>query len=79
MSDDLFELLAETPVPPVPLALSQGVHRRLNRALVVLHLVEFVVCVLPYGLLHFARGVVGCVMLTVSGRYPDDRPSGEKA
>jgi len=79
MSDDLFDLLAETPVPPVPPALSQGVHRRLNRALVVLHLVEFVLCVLPYGLLHFARGVVGWMVHTVSGRFPDDRPSGEKS
>jgi hypothetical protein len=73
MSIDLFEQLAEQEVPPVPQNLSGGVHRRLNRALVTLHLVEFTLCVLPYCALHFSRAVIGFLVQTVSGRFPDDR------
>ena len=73
MSIDLFEQLAEQEVPPVPENLSRGVHRRLNRALVVLHLIEFTLCVLPYCLVNFGRAVIGLIVQTISGRYPDDR------
>lgn len=73
MSLDLFEQLADQEVPPVPEDLSRGVHRRLNRALVVLHLVEFALCVLPYCLLSFSRAVIGFFVQTISGRFPDDR------
>lgn len=76
MSIDLFEQLAEHEVPPVPQTLSRGVHRRLNRALVVLHVVEFVLCVLPYAMVHFGRAVWGLMVRSVFGRYPDqgDKP-----
>jgi hypothetical protein len=73
MSIDLFEQLAEREVPPVPQGLSGGVHRRLNRALVALHVVEFTLCVLPFGAWHFSRAVIGFFVQTVSGRFPDDR------
>jgi hypothetical protein len=72
MSIDLFEQLAEQEVPPVPQTLSRGVHRRLNRALLVLHVVEFVLCALPYALVHFGRAVRGLFVQSISGRYPDD-------
>ena len=73
MSLDLFDQLADQEVPPVPENLSRGVHRRLNRALVILHLVEFGLCVLPYCLLTFSRAVIGFFVQTISGRFPDDR------
>jgi hypothetical protein len=73
MATDLFEQLAEQEVPPVPENLSRGVHRRLNRALVVLHLVEFTLCVLPYCVASFSRAVIGFFVQTISGRFPDDR------
>jgi hypothetical protein len=73
MATDLFEQLAEQEVPPVPENLSHGVHRRLNRALVVLHVVEFTLCALPYCAVFFGRAVLGLIVQTVSGRYPDDR------
>jgi hypothetical protein len=73
MSSDLFDQLAEQEVPPVPQNLSGGVHRRLNRVLVVVHVFEFVLCVLPYCVWHFSRAVIGLVVQTVSGRFPDDR------
>lgn len=72
MSIDLFERLAEQEVPPVPQTLSGGVHRRLNRALAVLHVVEFVLCALPYAMVHFGRAVWGLLVHSISGRYPVD-------
>lgn len=72
MSSDLFEQLAEQEVPPVPQTLSRGVHRRLNRALVVLHVVEFVLCALPYAMVQFGRAVWGLVVHSISGRFPEE-------
>lgn len=75
MSIDLFEQLAEQKVPPVPKNLSRRVHHRLNRALVVLHVAELMLRVLPYCAALFARAVVGMISYTAAGRYPVDRSS----
>ena len=65
----LFEHLAEVRVPPPPKNLVRRVHRRLNRWLLLLHLVEFVLQVVPYVAGHFVRAVLGWLMLTISGEY----------
>jgi hypothetical protein len=75
MSVDLFEQLAKQEVPPVPENLSSRVHERLNRALLVLQVTEFLVRVLPYCAFLFARAVVAMITFTASGRYPVERSS----
>jgi hypothetical protein len=47
MSTDLFEKLAELPVPPVPERLRGEVHKRLNAVLTVGHVVDFAASALP--------------------------------
>jgi hypothetical protein len=70
---DLFEQLAEGDVPPPPVDFDRRLHRRLNKHLVVLHVVEFALCVLPYAAGHLARAVVGFVRVTLAGRHEVDR------
>lgn len=70
---DLFEQLAEMRVPPPPKNLVRRVHRRLNRWLLALHLVEFVLQVVPYAAGHFIRAVWGWLLLTISGKYGEKK------
>lgn len=76
--NDLFDQLARQEVPPAPANLTRRVHLRLNKTLVVLHAVEFVLAVLPYCAICFLRGVLSLLVYTVSGRYPHDRSRGSK-
>jgi hypothetical protein len=73
MTQDLFELLAEPEVPPVPEALNRGIHRRLNKALLGLHVVEFVLKASTFALTHFARAVLELLIYTFSGRFGRSR------
>lgn len=75
MSVDLFEQLADQKVPPVPENFNRRVHQRLNKTLVVLHVAELMLRVLPYCALLFGRAVVGMISYTASGRYPEERSS----
>ncbi|HVX14404.1 MAG TPA: hypothetical protein VHC22_24670 [Pirellulales bacterium] len=70
MNDDLLERLAETTVPPLPADFDRAVHQRLNRTLVVGHLIDFAVVALPMALAEFARAVAAAALYTLSGRYP---------
>jgi hypothetical protein len=70
---DLFEQLAEREVPPPPVDFDRRLHRRLNKYLVALHLVEFVLRVLPYGFAHLGRAVIGFMHMTLTGRHEVDR------
>jgi hypothetical protein len=78
MVSDLFEQLTFTEVPPLPAEFDRDVHQRLNRRLLAVHFVELGLRGLPIALMHFAKALVGLMVLTLSGRYPagpDDRPA----
>jgi hypothetical protein len=45
----------------------------LNKHLVVLHVVEFALRVLPYGFACFGQAVLGFMRLTLTGRHEVDR------
>jgi hypothetical protein len=70
MSTDLFDRLAESAVPPPPAQLDRAVHERLNRALVIGHVLDFAMNAIPYACLHLAKAVGGFIALTVTGEYP---------
>jgi len=74
MAADLWEQLADTPVPPAPAApvFDRGVTERINSRLLWLHLIEFVVRTIPFAIWHLACGVVGFFVLTATGKYPKD-------
>ncbi|MGH7135803.1 MAG: hypothetical protein ACREHD_08695 [Pirellulales bacterium] len=70
MNQDMLEQLAGTTVPPPPADFDRAVHLRLNRTLVIGHLIELVCVVLPFALVEFARAAAAAAVYTLSGRYP---------
>jgi hypothetical protein len=70
MNQDLLEQLAGTTVPPPPADFDRAVHLRLNRTLVLGHLIELVCVVLPFALVELARAAAAAAVYTLSGRYP---------
>jgi len=69
MAKNLLESLAEREVPPVPADLNQRVHERLNRALLVSHLIDLALGGVPYLASHFCRAVGHLLCFTFTGRF----------
>ena len=72
MASNLFDRLADLEVPPPPAQFDQQLHERVNRSLVVGHVVNLVFDALPWALTHFARALVGAATYTLAGRYEID-------
>ena len=77
MATDLFDELAISDIPPPPPQLERRVHARLNRALLVHQLLDFVVGLGPYLAVHLAQAAGAVLHYTFFGRYPR-RPGGNK-
>jgi hypothetical protein len=73
MSKGLLESLAEHGIPPVPEELDERVHQRLNRALLVAHLVDLALGAVPWVAVHLFRGVCHLMEATLTGRFEGDR------
>ena len=73
MAIGLLESLAEREVPPVPVDLNRRVHERLNRALLVSHLVDLTLGGLPYLAVHFCRAVGHWLVVSFTGRFESSR------
>lgn len=74
MNHDILDRLAESEVPPLPAHFDRSVHQRLNQVLLVGQAAELLFRTLPYALAHFAQGVIGAVVFTLSGQFPVSRP-----
>lgn len=72
MNQDLLERLRETEIPPVPADFDRDVHQRVNDALLLAHVAELGLRVLPYAFVHMAQALFGWISLTFSGRFPTD-------
>jgi hypothetical protein len=70
--NDFLEQLAEMEVGPPPATFDRELHERLNRSLLVQHLMDLATGGLPWALLHFARAVAGVVAFTLTGKFYDD-------
>jgi hypothetical protein len=70
---DLFEQLADRDVPPPPVDFDRRLHGRLNKHLLALHVAEFALRVVPYGMAVLGRAVLGFVSVTLTGRHQADR------
>ncbi len=77
MATDLFEQLADAPVPPVPTDLDARVRQRLNETLLATHLAAFVWQALPFTLGVLFRGVVHLVVFTLTGKSSEDGKEAE--
>jgi hypothetical protein len=75
MASDLLEQLAELEVPPPPAGLDRQVHQRVNRSLLVLHLLDLGLRAMPWAMWHLSRALVAGLLRTAIGRWPD-RPGG---
>jgi hypothetical protein len=78
MNGDWFEQLAEQElagrhVPPVPERFDEQIHKRVNRALLIAHLVELGTRALGFAVLHFSRAFYELVIVSLSGRFLSDR------
>ena len=70
MAMDLFERLADMPVPPAPpeQQFDRAVHQRINQRLFWAQIFDFVVKGCGFALVHFTRGVAAALRLTVTGK-----------
>ncbi|MGD0898912.1 MAG: hypothetical protein ABR915_13825 [Thermoguttaceae bacterium] len=69
---DFLEQLAEIEVRDPPPEFDRQLHQRLNRSLVVQHVVELVTGAAPWALGHFFRALGGFVAFTLTGEFADD-------
>ncbi len=69
MARDIFEQLADWQVPPPPEKLDDQVHERVNRQLVILHMVDLALRGLPWAMWHFGRAMLAALVLTVTGKW----------
>ena len=70
---NLLEELTRAEVPPPPVDMRRGVHERLNQWLTTGQLIEVVVHAFAYAAYHFAPAVVGAVVYSLSGKFPEPR------
>jgi hypothetical protein len=75
MPTDPLDQLAAPVVPPLPTEFDEQLHARLNRSLLVGHLVELAIVAFPLAARHFAYAVAGWIGWTLRGAYPrEDEP-----
>ena len=71
MSRSVLEQLGEQQVPERPSEFRRRLHQRINVRLVTVHVVEVVVCLLPYAFIYFLETLLGAVGFSFTGRYPE--------
>jgi hypothetical protein len=72
MSSDFLEQLAMLEVREPPPEFDRALHERVNRALLIQHLLSLAVGSIPWSVLHFLRGVVGVALFSITGRFDDE-------
>jgi hypothetical protein len=74
MTTDFLEQLAQLEVPAVPQEFDRQLHQRMNRSLLAQQLLDLALSGLPWAAAHFAHALLGAIVFTATGRYPDDKP-----
>lgn len=78
MAADLFQRLAEQPVPPVPTDLERQIHERVNYWLLAAHLAEFVLRAAPEAARHLIQALFAWGEYTLTGRWPEEPRRGAR-
>jgi hypothetical protein len=71
MMKDFLEQLADREVREAPPDFSRRLHQRVNRTLVIQHVIDFFVGAIAWSGVHFLRATLGWLILTITGRFPD--------
>jgi hypothetical protein len=71
MAVDLLEQLAELPVPPAPppQVFDREIHQRINSRLIVGQVLDLLLRGFGFGMLHFAKALVGLVRFSLTGKF----------
>ncbi len=69
--EDFLERLANREVCDPPPDFSRRLHQRVNRTLVLQHLIDFFVGAIAWSAAHFLRATFGWLVFTITGRFPD--------
>jgi hypothetical protein len=78
MATDLFEKLADLPVPPVPEVFDRSLHDRINTRLLMGQFLDLGMRGVGFALVHFARALAGFFKLTVTGKFESGRQDGSR-
>jgi len=76
MPTDLFEKLADVPVPPPPPSkqFDRAVHAKINDRLIVGQIFDFWIRGAGFGAAHFSKALVGLLRLTFTGKFDKPKP-----
>ena len=77
MSNDFLDQLAAIDAPEPPPEFDRKLHDRVNRALLLQHLLGLAVGSIPWAVFHFLRAVLGAAAFSFTGRF-DDRKREKK-
>ncbi len=69
MATDLFQRLAERPVPAPPAGFNRSLHQRLNKRLLAGQLLDLAVHGFGFAIWHLARAGMGLLILTLTGKF----------
>ncbi len=78
MASDLFERLADVPVPPAPSTLERAVHERINQRLLIGQLLDLATRGFGFAMLHLARAFAELLRLTVTGKFESETQDGNR-
>ena len=78
MASDLFEKLAELPVPPVPETFDRTLHDRINKRLIVGQFLDFATQGFGFALVHFFRAFADLLKVTVTGKFESGSQEGSR-
>ena len=78
MASDLFEKLADLPVPPVPETFDRALHDRINKRLVAGQFLDFATRGVGFALVHFFRAAADLMKVTVTGKFEPEAQDGSR-
>ena len=70
---DFLDQLAELEVRDPPPDFDRQLHQRLNRSLVVRHVVELLTGAAPWAIVHFLHALAAVAAFSLTGKFDQDR------
>lgn len=70
---DFLEQLAEIEVRDPPPDFDRQLHQRVNRSLMVQHLLDLALGAAPWAMVCFLRALVGLCTFSLTGKFDDER------